>query len=291
MGLFGKLFDKKECAICGEEIGLLGNRKLEDGNMCKKCAAKLSPWFDERRHSTVEQIKEQLAYREENQEKVNRFHVTRSLGKDTKVLLDEDARKFMIASGRNYKDVNPDVLDYSQITGCDLDINESKEEIRREIRKQDGTTERISYVPPRYNYEYDFYIDVHVNAPYFDNMRFRLNDSGVIVEDSIIKGGGMGQTMSQANMLGTIISSVAQAAQSSAASSYNSDPRMNNAEYAEYYHMGMEIKDAFNKMREGIREEISAANTPKDAVVCPFCGATTVPNENNCCEYCGAPVN
>ena len=35
MGLFGKLFEKKECAICGGEIGLLGNRKLEDGNMCK----------------------------------------------------------------------------------------------------------------------------------------------------------------------------------------------------------------------------------------------------------------
>ncbi|MFR7403335.1 MAG: DUF4428 domain-containing protein [Coriobacteriaceae bacterium] len=62
MGLFGKLFEKKECAICGGEIGLLGNRKLEDGNMCKACAAKLSPWFDERRHSTVAQIEEQLEY-------------------------------------------------------------------------------------------------------------------------------------------------------------------------------------------------------------------------------------
>ncbi len=60
MAFFG-LFDKKTCAICGAEIGLLGNRKLEDGNCCKSCAAKLSPWFDERRHSTVEQIKEQLA--------------------------------------------------------------------------------------------------------------------------------------------------------------------------------------------------------------------------------------
>ena len=43
MGLFGKLFDKKECSVCGGEIGLLGNRKLEDGNLCKECAAKLSP--------------------------------------------------------------------------------------------------------------------------------------------------------------------------------------------------------------------------------------------------------
>lgn len=49
MGLFGKLFDKKECAVCGGEIGLLGARKLEDGSICKNCAAKLSPWFSERR--------------------------------------------------------------------------------------------------------------------------------------------------------------------------------------------------------------------------------------------------
>ncbi len=30
------LFDKKYCSICGEKIGFLGNRKLEDGNLCKK---------------------------------------------------------------------------------------------------------------------------------------------------------------------------------------------------------------------------------------------------------------
>ena len=48
------LFDKKFCGICGGKIGLFGNRKLEDGNLCKDCAAKLSPWFSERRHSTLE---------------------------------------------------------------------------------------------------------------------------------------------------------------------------------------------------------------------------------------------
>ena len=60
MALFGKLFEKKQCSICGSDIGLLGNRKLEDGNCCKACAAKLSPWFSERRQSTVEDIKAQL---------------------------------------------------------------------------------------------------------------------------------------------------------------------------------------------------------------------------------------
>ena len=35
------LFDKKYCDICGDKIGLLGNRKLENGNLCKNCAKKL----------------------------------------------------------------------------------------------------------------------------------------------------------------------------------------------------------------------------------------------------------
>ena len=80
MGLFGKLFEKKECDICGGEIGLLGNRKLEDGNICKACAAQLSPWFSDRKSSTIAEIKEQLAYREANKEKVAAFRTTRTLG-------------------------------------------------------------------------------------------------------------------------------------------------------------------------------------------------------------------
>ena len=51
------LFDKKYCDICGEKIGLLGNRKLENGNLCKNCAQKLSPWFSDRRNSTVEKTR------------------------------------------------------------------------------------------------------------------------------------------------------------------------------------------------------------------------------------------
>ena len=71
------LFDKKYCDVCGEKIGLLGNRKLEDGNLCKECAKKLSPFFSERRNSTVAEIKEQLAYREANLDKVAAFTPTK----------------------------------------------------------------------------------------------------------------------------------------------------------------------------------------------------------------------
>lgn len=92
------LFDKKYCDICGEKIGLLGNRKLEDGNLCKDCAKKLSPWFSDRRRSTVEDIKGQLTYREENREKAAQFRTTRSFGEEWKVLLDEDHRWFTVTA-------------------------------------------------------------------------------------------------------------------------------------------------------------------------------------------------
>ena len=118
MGLFGKIFEKKSCDICGGEIGSLGNRKLEDGNLCKECAKKLSPFFSERRRSTVEQIREQLDYREANKDRVAGFNTTRTLGGDTTVLLDEDAQCFIVTSSSRWRDANPDVMDFSQVTGA-----------------------------------------------------------------------------------------------------------------------------------------------------------------------------
>lgn len=76
------LFDKKFCDVCGEKIGMLGNRKLEDGNICKDCAKKLSPWFDDRRHSTLEEIKSQLQMREENRSLVSSFRPGRVIRSD-----------------------------------------------------------------------------------------------------------------------------------------------------------------------------------------------------------------
>jgi len=255
MGLFGKLFDKKECSICGKEIGLLGNRKLEDGNMCKECAAKLSPWFSDRRGSTVAEIEEQLAYREENKKAVEAFNVTLSLGTNMKVLIDEDAGKFMVTRERNYKNENPDVLDFSQVTGCQLDIEENRTEETREDK--DGN--EISYRPPRYFYSYDFHMVIRVNHPYFDEIRFDLNSSDVEINPHT----GM---------------------------SMKPNPQM-NPDYREYEEMGREIKEILTQARKQVREEAKAAAAPKAATTCPYCGATTIPDANGCCEYCGGAVN
>lgn len=273
------LFDKKYCDICGEKIGLLGNRKLEDGNLCKHCAAKLSPWFSERRHSSLAEIKEQLQYREENKEAVAGFHTTRTLGRYTKVLLDEDARKFMVTDARNLEEANPDVLDYSQVTGCNLDVQEHRSEIYRKVGDK-----QVSYTPPRYEYSYDFYFTINVNHPYFDEMKFRLNSGSVQTGEH--PAGAAAPVRPTGGVADAVITGVLTglgAQQGGAAYSANPD-------YNEYMEIGTEIKAALLNARQEVRDEAAAQNAPKFAVKCPQCGATTVPDAYGRCEYCGGKV-
>ncbi len=171
------LFDKKFCDFCGNKIGLLGNKKLEDANMCKDCASKLSPWFSDRRHSTKADIEQQLQYREQNKAAVSAFSATQTLGKHTKLMIDENARKFMVTSASDIYSANPDVLDYSQAVACDLDVRE----IRTEIRRKDANGNSVSYNPPRYEYSYDFHVIIRVNHPYFDEMKFSISNGSIKV--------------------------------------------------------------------------------------------------------------
>ena len=245
------LFDKKYCDICGAQIKVLGNKKLEDGNCCKDCASKLSPWFSERRHSTVESIKEQLEYREANKAEVENFKVTRTIGDAAKVLIDEDQKKFLVTKAqKNWRDENPDVLPFSAVTGCETMINESKNE--EKTKDKDGNT--VSYRPPHYTYTYSFLVKIYVNNPYFDDISFNLNSFSVTEH-------AVGQLISH------------------------------GSEYENYAKSLDDIKEVFSEMRESARSDARAAAAPKVPVKCPYCGATTLPDEKGCCEYCGAPLS
>ncbi len=236
------LFDKKYCDICGEKIGLLGNRKLEDGNMCKDCAKLLSPFMTDRRQSTLDEIKEHLKYREDNKEKVAAFSPTKVIGGKTKIYFDEDKRQWLVSDDRDWRGENPDIMDFSQVTGCILDIDENKREEYREL--SDG--KRVSYNPPRYEYSYYFDMIIHVNSPWFSEIKFRIND------DHIEQRGGV--------------------------------------EYREAQNNANEIKNTLEQIRTDEREAVTAANTPKVATKCPHCSATTIPDDNGCCEYCGGAI-
>ncbi|HHX59382.1 MAG TPA: DUF4428 domain-containing protein [Epulopiscium sp.] len=174
-------FKKKYCDICGEKIGLLGNRKLEDGNMCKKCAGLLSPYFTGRRKTSLSDIKDHLAYREENKKLVSEFNVTRTIGGKTRVLLDEDGQKFIVTSYSRWQNENPDVIDFSQVTGCETEICE----YRTEQKWKDPDGNQVSYSPRRYDIDYDFYITIGLNSPWFDQIHFKINDQRVAIRGSV----------------------------------------------------------------------------------------------------------
>ena len=165
------LFEKKFCDICGEKIGLLGNRKLEDGNICKNCAGKLSPFFSDRKRSTLEEIKQQLAYREQNEQNLNSFHPTMTLGNSTKVYIDQQQGKFIVSSSSDWRKKNPDIIDISQVTGCETRIEEHKTEIF--YKSPDG--KNTSFNPRRYEYSYEFETVIYVNSPWFNEIKFELS--------------------------------------------------------------------------------------------------------------------
>lgn len=182
MGFFDKMFEKKECAICGTELGLLGKTKINEGYLCKECVGKLSPFFGGYRSSTADDIREQLAYREANAERLASFNPTRTLSAGrTNIMLDEDAGLLIITSQSRWRDANPDIIEFSQVLGCDMDIDEHRTEIYRETK--DG--ERESYNPPRYDLDYDFNLTIHVNTPYFTEINLRVNDSTIDQRGSI----------------------------------------------------------------------------------------------------------
>ena len=267
------LFDKKYCDFCGNKIGLLGNKKLEDGNMCKECASKLSPWFSERRHSTKADIQQQLAYREQNKAAVAAFHVTRTLGKYTKLYIDDNARKFMVTSSTDLAKANPDVLDFAQALGCDLDIQES----RNELKQKDQSGRLVSYNPPRYEYSYYLKAKIRVSNPYFDDMEFGVS-SGYIKT---------GEQQMTANPNGWNIHTT------------GFGTNLRTKEYYDCLNIGTQIKDAVDQMKNSAASGFPMRNdtpapapapvAPKEPVICPFCGAKTVP-ENGCCEYCGSRI-
>ena len=270
MGFFKKLFEKKECSICGGEIGLLGNRKLEDGNCCKNCAGKLSPWFDDRRHSTVDQIKEQLAYREENQAALKAFRPTLSFGDyyTLRAELEQGVPSRFVVERDNYQEENADLIAFKDVTSFEIDIDEDKQELK--YKNSEG--EEVSYKPPRYEYNYNFYAKLYVNSPYFDDIRFRLNSDTLVLE-----------TVSNRGIL---------------IKAFN--PEL-YPEYREYKKVCDDLEKLFQAGMQGLTLDghepaISAEPQPAEAApaepaapagpkFCPGCGAAA--DGGKFCQYCG----
>jgi len=164
------LFDKKYCGVCGNQIKFLGGRKIDDGTICKDCNNKLSPYFTGRRKTSLNDIKEQIAYRENNARELMSFNATKVAGKGPKVYVDENKGKFIISKTSDYIKENCDIIDLSNIIAFNTKVDEDKEEIF-DIDEQGN---KISFKPPRFEYEYDFNVEITLNHPYIEEINFTL---------------------------------------------------------------------------------------------------------------------
>lgn len=183
------LFEKKTCSACGAKIGLLGGHKLSDGNLCKDCAKKLSPWFSDYKAASTESINYQLADREENRKRLAAFKTTKCFGEFGAILIDEEAGVFaaiddsatsLFGERKEITDIsqiidrNPDVVRFDQVTDVDIDIVQTQREEKQTV---DG--QQVSYNPKHILYMYTFYAVIKLNHPYISLIRVQLNNDAV----------------------------------------------------------------------------------------------------------------
>lgn len=285
MGLFDR-FKKQDCEICGKEVGMFGYKKLEDGEICKDCLKLLSPWFEDRRHATVAQIKEQIAYRQRNAEDLEYFTVSRQIGKNEYIMYIEEIdgipTRFFVTNHSDYKAVNPDIIFFRDVVSCVTDVDERHEEMRQ--RNSEG--QMVSYCPPRYKHHYNFYIKMEIrNNPYFNEIKFPINSSDIVLETAGDVGGGIGGSVMAGILQGAGFSTVG--AQTNTPGNFSERRR-----YSECATMCQKIEQAVEDGKRAaqpatviIAAPVQEAPKPK---FCPNCGA---PYEGGkFCQNCGTKL-
>jgi len=170
------LFEKKNCIRCGKELGLIfGKVKIADGQICKDCNALLSPLLTGKSKLTLADIEAHLKYRESNKVALNTFKATTVLGDHDKVYIDDNQKKFLVYSGNNYVEKNIDVIDLSQISSCQLKVDEDKDEIFN--TDKDGNN--VSYDPPRYEISYTYKIELTLTHKWISEITIDVSNGEV----------------------------------------------------------------------------------------------------------------
>ena len=208
------------------------------------------------------------------------FHATRTLGSSPAVLLDEDRGVFMVTSARDLAEANPDVIELSRITGCEVREEEERKELYREVKDEEGHTKKVSHNPPRYEYSYRFYLTIRVDHPYFDDISFQVSDRAIEIEPRF--GRLEGRTVPPGK-----------------------DQRREDAEYARCEALADEIRDTLLAARQSARTAPAEEPAPADPaaekaapaapaaagpmVTCPWCGASTP--AGGPCTCCGGTLD
>ncbi len=186
------LFKKEDCCLCGGKTGLL-DKKCLSGKVCKECANKMSPWFDDYKNSLAGALDAQRLGRENDAGLVKIYNFSKVFGEFGVILIDEKEKKFvafpdtsngLFGSQRKVKsiddviDLGPDIIRFDQVEDFEIDITEMT---REEKRTENG--QQVSYDPPHILYMETFTLRMKINHPYVKSIYIQLNDGAVQIHN------------------------------------------------------------------------------------------------------------
>lgn len=125
-------------------------------------------------------------YLESNRKKLESFNVTKAWGikkyrTAMQFVYDEDRREFVVVEGPvddpeiDFRDKNPDVVDFDQVKDVWLDVDEywteGKGEFEPKPVSQNLTQDKYKDV----YWRYDFYLNIETDHPYAGTIRYKMN--------------------------------------------------------------------------------------------------------------------
>lgn len=274
MGIFNKFFEKKNCDVCGRPIDHFTNTKIRDGNCCKACISRLSPWFTNYKSANVKSIKDQITYRAQMQNNSHNFYPSVEFQCSCILQIDENNSQFVLK--RTYHDQNLDYINCKDITNCDIDIKEHREE----IKFMDSNDEIRSFTPSYYAYSYDIFIEIYTNIFYIPFIRFKVNPEIIKKHDDDVV------DYSQDGLWNKIKDKI-NTERSFNGKTSNKDEVLFSPEYIKYSGYANDIRNIllFQK-NANIRDEWYK----NSLVSCPWCDSQ-VPGNIRFCDRCGGALN
>ena len=186
------LFKKDPCCLCSGKTGLL-DKKCIDGKVCKECRKKMSVWFDNYKNVTAEMLNAQLQSKSEDMKHLDDYNFSKIFGEMGVILIDDEAKVFTafpdtssglfkdqrnVRSIEDVKDLNPDIISFSQVKDFDIDITETMREDKQTV---DG--QQVSFNPPHITYMYMFTLRLKVEHPYIEFVNIMLNRGAVQIKN------------------------------------------------------------------------------------------------------------
>ncbi len=154
---------QRTCSVCGNKLTRYGSKILKDGIICRNCAKLASEWLDNADYAekTVEQIREHLAYRQNNKEKLAGFKGNKAVEGKYTLYIDDESKDFLISKRADYVKDNADIFNINDISKIQIE--------KRKYLNRDGS---------------DIYLHLLVRHPEFTDVKFQVNEFGYLNPDS-----------------------------------------------------------------------------------------------------------